>query len=159
MDAATDYQSNWNKLERERQIPYDVTYMWNWKYDPNEPIYGTETLTQRRDCWLPRRGEGIEGGASRWKLLYSEGIRDKVLLYSTENHAQHPMRNHKEKNILKECVCIYIYMYNWITVVCKSTIHQYKKLKLNKIEGKIAYKHMCIWVHTSIKFLWVIFIS
>ena len=29
--------------ERERQIPYDITYRWNLKYDTNEPIYETET--------------------------------------------------------------------------------------------------------------------
>ena len=31
---------------RERQIPYDVTYMWNLKYDTNELIYKTETDSQ-----------------------------------------------------------------------------------------------------------------
>ena len=29
-------------LERQRQIPYDITYMWNLKYDTNESIYQTE---------------------------------------------------------------------------------------------------------------------
>ena len=28
---------------RKRQISYDITYMWNLKYDTNEPIYETET--------------------------------------------------------------------------------------------------------------------
>ena len=32
--------------ERERQIPYDITYIWNQKYGTNEPIYKTE-----RDSW------------------------------------------------------------------------------------------------------------
>ena len=27
-----------NHSERERQIPYDVTYMWNLKYDTNEVV-------------------------------------------------------------------------------------------------------------------------
>ena len=27
---------------RQRQISYDITYMWNLKYDPNEFIYKTE---------------------------------------------------------------------------------------------------------------------
>ena len=31
---------------RERQIPYDITYMWNLKYDKNELIYNTETDSQ-----------------------------------------------------------------------------------------------------------------
>ena len=28
--------------QRERQIPYDVTYMWNLKYNTNEHIYETD---------------------------------------------------------------------------------------------------------------------
>ena len=35
-----------SKSERERQIPYDVTHMWNLKYDSNEPLYETETDSQ-----------------------------------------------------------------------------------------------------------------
>ena len=34
------------KLDRERQISYDITYMWNVKYDTNELIYKTETDSQ-----------------------------------------------------------------------------------------------------------------
>ena len=44
MDATRDYHTNWSKSER--QIPYDITYMWNLKYDTNEPIYETETESQ-----------------------------------------------------------------------------------------------------------------
>ena len=34
------------KSERKRKIPYDITCMWNLKYDTNEPIYETETDSQ-----------------------------------------------------------------------------------------------------------------
>ena len=34
------------KSERERQIPYDIAYMWNIKYGTNEPIYKTEMDSQ-----------------------------------------------------------------------------------------------------------------
>ena len=30
------------RSERQRQIPYDITYIWNLKYDTNERIYQTE---------------------------------------------------------------------------------------------------------------------
>ena len=43
MDATRDYHTKGSKSERERQIPYDITYMWNIKYNTNEPIYETET--------------------------------------------------------------------------------------------------------------------
>ena len=43
MDGPRDYHTKWNKSEKERQISYDITYMWNLKYETNEPIYETET--------------------------------------------------------------------------------------------------------------------
>ena len=46
MDATRDYHNKWSKSERERQILYEITYMWNLKYDTNEPIYETETESQ-----------------------------------------------------------------------------------------------------------------
>ena len=36
-EAARDYYAKWSKWERERQT-YDITFMWNLKYDANEPI-------------------------------------------------------------------------------------------------------------------------
>ena len=45
-EATRDYHTKWSKSERERQIPYDITYMWNLKYSTNEPIYKTETDSQ-----------------------------------------------------------------------------------------------------------------
>ena len=41
--ATRDYHTKWSQSERERQIPYDISYMWTLKYDTNEPIYKTET--------------------------------------------------------------------------------------------------------------------
>ena len=46
MDVPRDYHTKWNKSERERRISYDITYMWNVKYDTDEPIYETETHSQ-----------------------------------------------------------------------------------------------------------------
>ena len=43
VDEPRDYHTKWNKSER--QIPYDITYMWNLKYDTNE-LYKTETDSQ-----------------------------------------------------------------------------------------------------------------
>ena len=42
MDLGIDHTKR-SKSERERQIPYDITYMWNLNYDTNEHIYSTET--------------------------------------------------------------------------------------------------------------------
>ena len=46
MDGPRDYHTKWSKSERERQIPYDITYMCNLKYDTIELIYKTETDSQ-----------------------------------------------------------------------------------------------------------------
>ena len=45
------------------QIPYDISYMWNLKYDTNELTYKTETDSQiqRIDLRLPRGKGGGEG--------------------------------------------------------------------------------------------------
>ena len=43
-DTIRDYHTKSDyKSEREREIPYDITYMWNLKYDTDELIYETET--------------------------------------------------------------------------------------------------------------------
>ena len=35
-----------SKSERERQIAYDISYMWNLKYDTSELTYKAETDSQ-----------------------------------------------------------------------------------------------------------------
>ena len=46
MDGLGGHYAKWNKSERERQILYDITYMWNLKYDTNELIYKRDTDSQ-----------------------------------------------------------------------------------------------------------------
>ena len=43
-DGPGDYHTERNNSERKRQISY-ITYMWNLKYDTNQLIYETETVT------------------------------------------------------------------------------------------------------------------
>ena len=43
MGGPRDYCTKQSKSERERQIPYDITYMWNLKYNTNKPIYEIKT--------------------------------------------------------------------------------------------------------------------
>ena len=61
---------------------------------------------------VAKGGEGGEGkdwefGVSRCKLLYIEGINNNVLLYSTGNYIQYPVRNHNGKGYEKECIHMY----------------------------------------------------
>ena len=46
MKLERDYYIKQSKSERERQISYDIIYMWNIKYDTNEHIYESETDSQ-----------------------------------------------------------------------------------------------------------------
>ena len=46
MNLDRDYYIKQSKSERERQISYDIIYMWNIKYDTNEHIYESETDSQ-----------------------------------------------------------------------------------------------------------------
>ena len=49
MNGPRDYHTKCSKSKRERQIPYDINYTWNLKYDTNELIYETGSQTQRTD--------------------------------------------------------------------------------------------------------------
>ena len=53
MNGTRDYHTKWRKSKKERQIPYDINYTWNLKYDTNELIYETGSQTQRTDLGLP----------------------------------------------------------------------------------------------------------
>ena len=46
MDGPRDDHTKWSKSVRERQISYDITNMWNLKYDTNELLYKAETDSQ-----------------------------------------------------------------------------------------------------------------
>ena len=75
MDRLRDDHPKWSESEREKQIPYDTTYMWNLKDDTNELVYKTESThrhTQNRFVVSKGRGwgGGVDFGISRCKPLY-----------------------------------------------------------------------------------------
>ena len=70
MNATSNCHTKWSKSEREKQIPYDITYKKSIKYDTNELIYETETDTDIEDRRvLPAGGMEWKVGVSRCKLL------------------------------------------------------------------------------------------
>ena len=86
--------------------------MWSLKYDTTELVYKTETQRHRgQTCgW---QGGGAKGGIdwefgiSRCKLLHTESINNKVLLYSTGNYIQNPAINHNGKEYKKNLpICV-----------------------------------------------------
>ena len=71
MDTTSDYHTKWNRSVREGQRTYDITFMWNLKYDAREHMEQAESLTQRTDWWVPReerveRGMESDAGISRY---------------------------------------------------------------------------------------------
>ena len=57
MDGTRDSHIKWGKSERERQIPHDITYMWNINMTQMN-FHKTETDSQGREGW-ERGGLGI----------------------------------------------------------------------------------------------------
>ena len=53
------------------------------------------------------RGMDKEFEISRYKLLYTGWINNKVLLYSPGNYIQYPGINHNGKEYKKECIYVY----------------------------------------------------
>ena len=45
MDGPRNDHTKWRKSDRERQTPYDITYMWNLKNNTNQ-LYKTEIDSQ-----------------------------------------------------------------------------------------------------------------
>ena len=102
MDGSGDDHTKWKKSAKERQILYDVTYMWSPKHDTNELIYQIETDSQtyRTDLWLPREmesGRWIRGLGLAEANYYIKWIKNKALLFSIGNYSQYPMEMKMEK--------------------------------------------------------------
>ena len=68
-----------------------ITYMWNLKYDTNEPIYETkiDTRIQRTDLGLPRGKVLEKGWSGRLELAIIQRMDQQVLQHSTGNHMQY----------------------------------------------------------------------
>ena len=58
MDGTRDFHTNTS--ESGRQIPYDITYIWNLVYGRNEPIYRSETDSHTWRLVVAKgEGEGV----------------------------------------------------------------------------------------------------
>ena len=47
MDGLRDYHTKWSKSDRERQISYDITYMWNLKEMIQMNLFTKQKQTHR----------------------------------------------------------------------------------------------------------------
>ena len=55
MGEPRDYHTKWSKSER--QISYDITYMWNLKNSTNELVYKTNRLIDIENEFMVMKGE------------------------------------------------------------------------------------------------------
>ena len=62
MDRPRDDHTMWSKPERERQIPYNITYVWNLKRHTNELIYETQSHRHREQTCDCQEGGGVGEG-------------------------------------------------------------------------------------------------
>ena len=63
MDGPRDWYTKWSKSERERQISYDITYMWNLKKNyTNETFREQNRFTDFENKLMVTKGERCRGG-------------------------------------------------------------------------------------------------
>ena len=134
----TESHTEWSKREskRERQISYDITYLWNLKQWYKETyLQNRNRLTDIENKLMVTKGQrgGDKVQINRYTLLYIKQMNNKDLLYSTGNYIQYLVINYKRiwKSIYVY-VCVYIYVNHFavhlkLTRHCKSTILQLKK--------------------------------
>ena len=88
MYATRNSHTKRSKSEKERQTPYDITFIWNLIYGTNEAFHRKENHGHgEQTCGCQGGGSGMdwEFGVNRRKLLPLEWISNEVLLCSTGN--------------------------------------------------------------------------
>ena len=58
MDGPKGYYAKWNKSDREKQVLYDLTYMWNPKSKTNQDQNNTDIDSDTENKLLVASGDG-----------------------------------------------------------------------------------------------------
>ena len=66
-DGLGCHHAKWNKSDRERQVLYDITYIWNQKNTTNQPVDVTKKKQSHR---YRERTSGYQWGEGRRKVQY-----------------------------------------------------------------------------------------
>ena len=61
MDGPRDYHTKWSKSGRERQISYDITYMWNLIKMIQKNLYNRNDLTDFEIIFMIAKEKTIVG--------------------------------------------------------------------------------------------------
>ena len=73
MDGTRDSHTKLSKSERERQIPYDITYIWNLTYSTNEPFHRKKIMDMENRLVVAkgeREGVGWTGNLGLMDAYY-----------------------------------------------------------------------------------------
>ena len=111
MNGTRDSHIKCSKSERERQIPYDIIYIWNLIHGTNETFHRKENHGLGEQTYGFQGGGGGSGvvgelGINRCRLLPLEWISNEILLCSTGNYVQSLMMEHD--NVRKKNVYMYV---------------------------------------------------
>ena len=135
IDTTRGYHTKWSKSERERQIPYDITYVESKIW--HNYLWNRNRFTEIENRHVVAKGVGgemdLEFGTSRCKRLHVEWKTNKVLLYSTGSYIQYPGINHNGKENEKEYIYICVCVYNWVILLYSRNEHIVNPLSFNKI--------------------------
>ena len=78
MNGTRDSHTKWSKSERERQIPYDITYIWNLIYGANDSFYRKENHGHgEQTCGCQGGGSGID-----WEF----GVEMQTIAFGMDEH-------------------------------------------------------------------------
>ena len=106
LDGPRDSRTKWSKSDRERQIPYDITYMRNLNMTQKKLPTNRNRLIDIENKLVIEKGEGYElkVWVSRRKLFYIEWISNRTCCLAQETIFQYPVINHNGKEYEKECM-------------------------------------------------------
>ena len=73
MNGPRYYHIEQSKSKRERQIPYDIIYMWNLKYDTRSSRHGAAETNPTRNhevaCLIPALAQWVKDLALPWAVV------------------------------------------------------------------------------------------
>ena len=120
MDETRESPTKWNKSERERQMPYDITYIWNLIHGTHETFHRKETHgLGEQTCGCQGGGSGMNWECDWVTLLYSRKlteqckptVMEKIKIIFKKEHIVYPLncftmlkyyitiKNYQEKEI------------------------------------------------------------
>ena len=144
-DGTRDSHTKWSKSERDRQIPHDVTYIWNLILGTNEPCHRRENHGHGERL-VVAEGEGvgtvwesglIDGNSCLWN---GSAMRSHYIALGT-------MPGHLWWSVIMGVKRMYTYMGDWVTLLySRKWTEHCKAARMDKNKKKII--KMCFaWLH------------